>query len=88
MQAHCISEQLEFEGFDGRKVIAAFDGGAITTNAGAVLLRHTDKAIGLFDRLAACFIDRRDPACIRSSLHGSQRSDPGGATGDCDRAGV
>ena len=63
MQTHCISEQLEFEGFDGRKVIAAFDGGAITSDTGALLLRETDKAIGLFDRIAGCFVDRRDPDC-------------------------
>ncbi len=40
--------------------MAAFDGGTITSNAGALLLRHTDKAIGLFDRVAARFSDRRD----------------------------
>ena len=84
MQTHCISEQLEFEGFDGRKVVAAFDGGAITSNASAVLLRRTDKAIGLFDRLADCFIDGRGAACIRSSLHGSQCSHIGRITGNGD----
>ncbi|RWP94410.1 transposase, partial [Mesorhizobium sp.] len=61
MQTDCISEQLEFEGFDGHKVVAGFDGGAITSDAGMLLLRHTDKAIGLFDRVASCFVDRRDP---------------------------
>jgi hypothetical protein len=39
MQTHCISAQLAFEGFDGHKVIAGFDGGAITSDAGALLLR-------------------------------------------------
>ncbi len=67
MPTQCSSGNLEFEGFDGRKVVAAFDGGAITSDAGAILLRHTDRAIGLFDRLAACFDDRRDPA---STVHG------------------
>jgi hypothetical protein len=61
MPTHCISDQLEFEGFDGHKVVAGFDGGSITSNAGTLLLRHTDRAIGLFDRVAACFVDRRDP---------------------------
>jgi hypothetical protein len=61
MPTQCISDQLDFEGFDGHKVVAGFDGGAITSDAGALLLRHTDRAIGLFDRLAACFVDRRDP---------------------------
>ncbi len=67
MQTQCSDRHLEFEGFEGRKVVAAFDGGAITSNAGAVLLRHTDRAIGLFDRLAACFDDRRDADC---TVHG------------------
>ena len=62
MQTQCISDQFEFEGFDGRRVVAAFDGGAISSDAGALLLRHTDKAIGLFSRVAACFEDHRDPS--------------------------
>ena len=68
MPTDCISDQVEFEGFDGRKVVAAFDGGAITSDAGALLLRHTDSAIGLFDRVAACFADQRDPACTVHSV--------------------
>lgn len=60
MPTHCIRDQLEFEGFDRRQVVAAFDGGAITSETGALLLRETDKAIGLFDRMAACFVDRRN----------------------------
>jgi len=59
MRTECIFNQYEFEGFDGRRVVAAFDGGSITTNAGALLLRHTDKAIGLFQRVASCFEDHR-----------------------------
>jgi hypothetical protein len=68
MPTDFISNQLEFEGFEGRKVIAALDGGAITSDAGAVLLRHTEKAIGLFDRIAGCFIDRRNGDCTVHSL--------------------
>jgi len=69
MQTDCISEQLDFEDFDGRRVVAAFDGGAITSDAGALLLRHTDKAIRLFDRVAACFSDGRDPGLTVHSVH-------------------
>src|SRR5512132_3741496 len=60
MQTECISGQLEFEGFDGRHVVAAFDGGAVTSDAGALLLRETDRAIRLIERVAACFSDGRD----------------------------
>ena len=41
---------------------------AITSDAGALLLRHTDKAIGLFDRVAACFSDQRNPGLVVHSL--------------------
>jgi hypothetical protein len=68
MQTDCISNQLEFEGFDGHKVIAGFDGGAITSDGGALLLREVDSTIGLFDRVAACFVDRRDPDCTVHSV--------------------
>lgn len=68
MQTECISEQLRFEGFDGRRVEAAFDGGAVTSDAGALLLRETDRAIGLIDRIAACFRDGRDPSRVVHSL--------------------
>jgi hypothetical protein len=60
MQTECIAGQLGFEGFDGRRVVAAFDGGAVTSDAGAVLLREADRAIGLIERVAACFPDHRD----------------------------
>ena len=68
MQTDCISDQFDFEGFDGRRVVAAFDGGAITSDAGALLLRHTDKAIGLFDQVVACFSDQREPGLVVHSV--------------------
>ena len=60
MQTECSAEQFEFEGFGQRRVVAAFDGGAVTSDAGGVLLRHTDRAIGLIERVAACFVDQRE----------------------------
>jgi hypothetical protein len=42
-------------------VVAGFDGGAITSNAGALLLGPTDRAIGLVRRFASCFRDARMP---------------------------
>ena len=59
MQTECISAQLEFEGFGKRRVVAGFDGGAITSDAGFLLLRETDRALGLLERIAACFDDGR-----------------------------
>ena len=59
MQTECITDQFEFEGFERRRVIAAFDGGRMTSDAGALLLRQADRKIGLIERVAACFDDGR-----------------------------
>jgi hypothetical protein len=50
---------MGFAPVDGRAVVADFDGGAITSNAGGLLLGATDRAIGVVERFAACFIDGR-----------------------------
>jgi hypothetical protein len=42
-----------------RQVLAAFDGGDITSDAGGVLLRETAERLDLFARMAECFEDRR-----------------------------
>ena len=68
MQTDCTSDQLAFEDFDGRRVVAAFDGGLITSDAGALLLRHTDKAINLFNRVASCFVDQRKQEMVVHEL--------------------
>jgi hypothetical protein len=44
-----------------REVVARFDGGAITSDGGALLLGETDRRLNLVPRLAACFQDRRNP---------------------------
>jgi hypothetical protein len=59
---------LEFEALGSRKVTASFDGGAITSNAGALLLRQVDRRIGLIRQVAACFTDRRDQEQVEHSL--------------------
>jgi hypothetical protein len=53
------SELFEFASVEGRRVVAGFDGGAITSDAGALLLGATDRAIRLIGRFSECFIDRR-----------------------------
>ena len=59
MPTECNPERFDFSSVEKRRVEADFTGGAITSDAGAVLLGATDKAIGLVDRFAACFSDRR-----------------------------
>src|SRR6185436_19524177 len=62
MPTECNPELFDFARADGRAVVASFDGGAITSDAGALLLGATDRVLGLTRRLAACFRDSRDPA--------------------------
>ena len=68
MPTQCNAEQLEFSCVERRRVVAAFDGGTVSSDAGALLLGRTDAAIGLIDRLAGCFIDRRDPELIEHTV--------------------
>ena len=68
MLTDCNTSPLGFEGLGSRKVTASFDGGAITSNAGALLLRQTDRVIGLSRQAAACFRDARSQEDIEHTL--------------------
>jgi hypothetical protein len=59
MPTECNSVLFDFPPVEGRHVVAAFDGGKITSDAGALLLGGTDRVIRLTDRFASCFIDTR-----------------------------
>ena len=68
LPTHCKPVSLAFQGCQGRRVTAAFDGGSITSNAGALLLRKADRSTGLFNRVAAGFTDHRDPRLTEHSV--------------------
>jgi Transposase DDE domain group 1 len=68
MQPQCSRDLFGFAPVEGRRVEAAFDGGAATSDAGALLLGVTDRAIGLMRRFAACFDDGRTPALVEHSV--------------------
>src|ERR1700730_14118078 len=59
MPTECIPDLFGFAPVEGREVVAAFDAGAVTSDAGALLLSATDRAIRMMDRFAACFHDVR-----------------------------
>jgi hypothetical protein len=48
-------------GAEGRAVVAVFDCGKITSDAGALLPGAMDRVIRLIDRFAGCFSDDRAP---------------------------
>ena len=68
MPTECSAERFAFAPVDGRAVVASFDGGAMTSDAGALLLGATDRVLGLTRRLAGCFKDSRDPAYIEHTV--------------------
>jgi len=68
MPTQCSAEQLEFSCVERRRVVAAFDGGTVSSDAGALLLGRADVAIGLLDRLAGCFVDDREQSSIEHSV--------------------
>lgn len=59
---------MEFQGLGHRKVVAAFDGGDVTSDAGALLIREVARGSGIIDRFANCFIDHRDPKLTEYSV--------------------
>jgi hypothetical protein len=64
MPTECSRDLFGFAPVEGRRVVAGFDGGAVTSDAGALLLGATDRAIRLVDRFAACFDDARVPGLV------------------------
>ena len=68
MPTECSATLFEFEAVEGRSVVAGFDGGNITSNAGALLLGQVDCGLGLVRRFAECFIDRRDPRYVEHQV--------------------
>ncbi len=68
MPTECSADLFGFAPVEGRRVEAAFDGGAITSDAGALLLGATDRAVGLVGRLAGCFADARCPELIEHEV--------------------
>jgi hypothetical protein len=60
MRTECSQSSFEFHSLNQRNVIAKFDGGTITSDAGILLLREVEKRTGLIAGLARCFTDYRD----------------------------
>jgi hypothetical protein len=57
-----------FAPVEGREVLAGFDGGPITSDAGALLLGAPDRAIGMMGRFASCFHDERRQDLIEHEI--------------------
>src|SRR6266436_5901766 len=68
MPTECNPDLFGFAAVGRREVVGSFDGGSITSDAGALLLRQTDQVIGLSKRLATCFHDRRCQELVEHSV--------------------
>jgi hypothetical protein len=68
METECNPAQLEFHALGRREVVGRFDGGRITSDGGGLLLREVDARMGLMTRMAACFVDYRNPRSIEHSV--------------------
>ena len=64
----CTQEQIAFQRVGRRQVTGRFNGGRMSTDGGALLLREADKVLDVCGRVAACFTDYRDPSRTEHAL--------------------
>jgi len=64
----CTQSGFGFEPCGSREIVARFDGGTISSDGGAFLLRQTDKRLNLLPRLSECFLDGRNQEQVKHSI--------------------
>ncbi len=64
----CNQSSFGFEACGRREIVARFDGGTISSDGGAMLLRQTDRRLNLLPRLADCFLDGRNQNQVEHSV--------------------
>lgn len=64
----CTPTLFDFQALGNREVVAAFDGGKVTSDAGGLLLREVESKFGFIAQFARCFSDYRDPDRIEHTL--------------------
>jgi hypothetical protein len=64
----CNQSEFGFEASGRREIVARFDGGTISSDGGAFLLRQTDKRLNLLPRLAQSFLDGRNQDLVEHSI--------------------
>ncbi len=65
---HCTQSGFDFKAHYSRGVVARFDGGAISSDAGSLLLRQTDRCLNLLARFSGCFLDGREQDRVEHSI--------------------
>src|SRR3954452_17933342 len=64
METECNPAYLDFPMLGRREVLADFDGGDISSDGGALLLREAEGLTGIIRQFAACFTDHRNPLLV------------------------
>src|SRR2546421_6150650 len=64
----CSEFRFAFSTESRREVVAEFNGGTISSDGGALLLRETDRRMNLLNRFGQCFLDGRNPAFIEHAI--------------------
>src|SRR5437588_6600198 len=70
MATECNASYLDFPMVGPRQVLADFDGGDISTDGGALLLRETERLTGIVRQFAACFTDHRKADLTEHTVEG------------------
>jgi hypothetical protein len=64
----CNESRLSFGSEGKREVVAEFNGGTISSDGGALLLRETDRRLNLVSRFSQCFRDGRHPLWVKHGI--------------------
>lgn len=64
----CNQESFAFHRVGRREVVAKFDGGRISSDGGAVLLREVERRTAVIEQFIDCFTDHRSPVLIEHDL--------------------
>jgi hypothetical protein len=64
----CTAATLRFQSLGRRDVVAHFDGGPVTSDAGGLLLREVEAKFHFIDQFARCFTDHRAPDLVEHTL--------------------
>jgi hypothetical protein len=68
MKTQGTSESLPFQAPSRREIVAQFDGGAISSDGGGLLLPQVERRTGILRQFAACFTDHRDPELLEHTV--------------------
>jgi hypothetical protein len=64
----CNPTALLFQTLGTREVVASFDGGKVTSDAGGLLLREVEAKFHFLEQFARCFTDHRDPQLVEHTV--------------------